>query len=160
MSRTRTIRALNSSTAFETHLPAPQTEPRKIVRHKKPGMWEQGCPHPKEGTPSATAAACGQVACDQDTWSPAQKCHGLPGQTHPSPSGSSQEAMSKAPLKSVNWQHLPVPIGVGCCFLSSCSGSWALISSHLPIGDERALRDCWQHSCHARHGGTSSPPSG
>lgn len=78
------------------------------MQHEKPGMWERGCPHPKEGTPSATAAACVQVACDQDMWSPAQKCHGLPGQMHPSPSGSSQEAMSKAPLKSVNWQHLLV----------------------------------------------------
>lgn len=67
------------------------------MRHEKPGMWEQGCTHPKEGTPSATAAARGQVVCDQNMWSPAQKCHSMPGQMHHSPSGRCQAAMSKAP---------------------------------------------------------------
>lgn len=146
MSRTRTIRALNSSAAFETRSPAPEMEPGKIPRRKEEQKDAGGghagpreCPHAW----NLRGGTAWQAVLGQDTRRP-PGCPAAEGCTPAAPGA----AEFKAPRRTI-------PAALGTRLISSnslrCqegapwsrlvfsrSGRRALISSCLYPGDERA----------------------
>lgn len=145
MSRTRTIRALNSSAAFETRSPAPEMEPGKIPRREK--QKDAGGGHAGPGKCprgwDLRGGAAWQAVPGQDTRRP-------PGR--PAAAGCTPAAPGAAEFKALR---RTIPAALGTRLISSnslrCqegapwshlvfsrSGRRALISSCLYPGDERA----------------------
>lgn len=146
MSRTRTIRALNSSAAFETRSPAPEMEPGKIPRREEE-QKDAGGGHASPGECPRTRDLRGGTA-----WQavPGQDTRRLPG--HPAAAGCTLADPGVAEFKA---PRRTIPAALGTRLISSnslrCqegapwsrlvfsrSGRRALISSCLYPGDERA----------------------
>lgn len=174
MSRTRTIRALNSSTAFETRSPAPEMEPGKIPRHEEE-QKDAGGGHASPGECPRTRDLRGGTA-----WQavPGQDTRRLPG--HPAAAGCTLADPGVAEFKA---PRRTIPAALGTRLISSnslrCqegapwsrlvfsrSGRRALISSCLYLGDERAAgspappRVVWRgHLCEDELNGRAAPAS-